>query len=153
MAEPYEHGPLKFTPSEASLHEEAPTPASWHSSDVTSDFGELSAELAMSDPFELRLHFSNCLRALNPCDDNTDEVVSFALRHRELDEDLHSCILEQLESVSTYLPLICPQLLRMHANATMIRRKTTSMSGQTSSTSWSTCASWRLAKSTSRTSA
>jgi hypothetical protein len=60
-------------------------------------------KLAMSDPFELRLHFSNRLRALNPCEDNTDEVVSFALRHRELDEDLHSCILEQLDSVSRTL--------------------------------------------------
>lgn len=53
----------------------------------------------MADPFELRLFFSNRLRGLNPCDDNTEEVVSFALKHRDLDEDLHSCILEQLESV------------------------------------------------------
>jgi hypothetical protein len=60
----------------------------------------------MSDPFELRLFFSNRLRALNPCEDNSDEVVQFALRHRELAEDLHSCILEQLEAVgSCYLPL------------------------------------------------
>jgi CTD kinase subunit gamma CTK3 len=55
----------------------------------------------MADPFELRLFFSNRLRALNPCDDNTEDVVSFALKHRDLDEDLHSCILEQLESVRT----------------------------------------------------
>ena len=53
----------------------------------------------MADPFELRLFFSGRLRALNPCEDNSEEVVSFAIKHRELDEDLHSCILEQLESV------------------------------------------------------
>jgi hypothetical protein len=110
MSVPYEYGELQFsssheeTPNEETTNKEKTTPASWGGTDVTSDFGEASAELAMSDPFELRLHFSNRLRALNPCDDNTEEVVSFALRHRELDEDLHSCILEQLESVSTYLP-------------------------------------------------
>jgi CTD kinase subunit gamma len=54
----------------------------------------------MSDPFELRLIFSNRLKALNPCEDNADEVVGFALKHRELAEDFHSCILEQLENVS-----------------------------------------------------
>ncbi|KAF2675103.1 hypothetical protein BT63DRAFT_474766 [Microthyrium microscopicum] len=52
----------------------------------------------MADPFELRLIFSKSLRALNPCEDNSDEVVSFALKHKDLDEDLHSCILEQLEN-------------------------------------------------------
>jgi hypothetical protein len=54
----------------------------------------------MADPFELRLFFSNRLRALNPCEDNTEEVVAFALKHRDLDEDLWSCVLEQMERVS-----------------------------------------------------
>lgn len=53
----------------------------------------------MADPFELRLFFSNRLKALSLFEDNADEVASFALKHRELDEDLHSCILEQLENV------------------------------------------------------
>jgi hypothetical protein len=53
----------------------------------------------MADPFELRLHFSNRLRDLNPFTDISDEVVAFALKHRDLDEDLFSCILEQLETV------------------------------------------------------
>jgi len=52
----------------------------------------------MSDPFELRLYFSNRLKALNPCEDSTEEVVIFALKNRDLDEDLHSCVLEQLEN-------------------------------------------------------
>jgi hypothetical protein len=56
----------------------------------------------MSDPFELRLIFSSRLKALNPCEDNADEVVGFALKHRELAEDFHSCILEQLENVSKH---------------------------------------------------
>ena len=55
----------------------------------------------MADPFELRLFFSNRLRALNPCEDTTDEVVAFALKHRDLDEDLWNCVLEQLENVSS----------------------------------------------------
>lgn len=50
----------------------------------------------MADPFELRLFFSNRLRALNPCEDNTEEVVAFALKHRDLDEDLWSCVMEQM---------------------------------------------------------
>src|SRR4030081_3835706 len=53
----------------------------------------------MSDPFELRLVFSNRLKALKPCDDTADEAVGFALKHRELAEDFHSCIIEQLENV------------------------------------------------------
>ena len=32
----------------------------------------------MADPFELRLFFSNRLRGLNPCEDNSEEVVLFA---------------------------------------------------------------------------
>ena len=51
------------------------------------------------DPFELRLAFTNKLKGLNPCEDNADDVASFALRHRDLDEDFQSCILEQLENV------------------------------------------------------
>jgi hypothetical protein len=60
----------------------------------------------MADPFEVRLYFSNRLRALNPCEDNIDEVATFALKHRDLDEDLHSCILEQLESVGFKMLLL-----------------------------------------------
>jgi CTD kinase subunit gamma len=52
----------------------------------------------MMDPFELRLYFSNRLKALNPCEDSAEEVVIFALKNRDLDEDLHSCVLEQLEN-------------------------------------------------------
>ena len=87
----------------------------------------------MSDPFELRLIFSNRLKALNPCEDNADEVVGFALKHRELAEDFHSCILEQLENVGTLTVIV---------QADFDRMRITSMSGPTSSTSWRIWLSW-----------
>lgn len=86
----------------------------------------------MADPFELRLFFSNRLRALNPCEDTTDEVVAFALKHRDLDEDLWNCVLEQLENVSSKSPIASTGLIRFH------RKRITSMFEQTLFISWRT---------------
>lgn len=54
----------------------------------------------MSDPFETRLQFTRMLQRLNASVNASKNCAAFALKHKDLDEDLHSCILEQLEKVS-----------------------------------------------------
>lgn len=54
----------------------------------------------MADPFEVRVRFSAQLQNLNASVTSAKKAAAYALKHRDLDEDLHSCILEQLEKVS-----------------------------------------------------
>ena len=49
------------------------------------------------DPFEARVRFSNDLARLSASHTSHTKAAIFALKNREMDEDLHSCILEQLE--------------------------------------------------------
>ncbi|VBB86992.1 Putative protein of unknown function [Podospora comata] len=51
----------------------------------------------MADPFEVRMRFTNQLRQLNASVTSAQKAAQFALKHHEMGEDLHSCILEQLE--------------------------------------------------------
>ncbi|KAK0630833.1 CTD kinase subunit gamma CTK3-domain-containing protein [Bombardia bombarda] len=51
----------------------------------------------MADPFEVRMRFTNQLRQLNASVTSAQKAAQFALKNREWAEDLHSCILEQLE--------------------------------------------------------
>ncbi|KAK3332442.1 CTD kinase subunit gamma CTK3-domain-containing protein, partial [Cercophora scortea] len=51
----------------------------------------------MTDPFEVRMRFTNQLRLLNASVTSAQKAAQYALKHRDLAEDLHSCILEQLE--------------------------------------------------------
>lgn len=51
----------------------------------------------MADPFEVRMRFTHQLQTLNASITSAQKTASYALKHRDLDEDLHSCILEQLE--------------------------------------------------------
>lgn len=55
----------------------------------------------MADPFEVRLRFSSLLTHLTASTTSAQKTASYALKHRDMDEDLHSCILESLESPST----------------------------------------------------
>lgn len=61
----------------------------------------------MADPFEVRMRFTSQLQHLNASVTSAQKAAHYALKHREMDEDLHSCILEQLERVSqsTFHPL------------------------------------------------
>ncbi len=52
------------------------------------------------DPFEVRLRFSSHLQNLNASVTSAHKAAAFALKYKEMDEDLHSCILEHLEKVS-----------------------------------------------------
>lgn len=51
----------------------------------------------MADPFEVRQRFTTLLSHLSASHTSLQKAALFALKNREMDEDLHSCILEQLE--------------------------------------------------------
>lgn len=53
----------------------------------------------MADPFEVRMKFTHQLQHLNASVNSAQKAALYALRHQDMDEDLHSCILEQLEKV------------------------------------------------------
>ena len=54
---------------------------------------------AMADPFEVRMRFTSQLQHLNASVASAQKAAQYALRYRDMDEDLHSCIREQLERV------------------------------------------------------
>ncbi|KAG9237138.1 CTD kinase subunit gamma CTK3-domain-containing protein [Amylocarpus encephaloides] len=49
------------------------------------------------DPFEVRIRFTQHLQHLNASVTSANKAAQYALKYRDMDEDLHSCILEQLE--------------------------------------------------------
>ncbi|KAJ6014079.1 hypothetical protein N7540_008670 [Penicillium herquei] len=51
----------------------------------------------MTDPFEVRMRFTTMLQHLSASVTSAQKAAQYALKFRDLDEDLHSCILEQLE--------------------------------------------------------
>ncbi|KAI6359329.1 hypothetical protein MCOR25_007090 [Pyricularia grisea] len=55
----------------------------------------------MADPFEVRVRFSSQLQNLNASVTSAQKAAIYALKYKDLDEDLHSCILEQLEKPET----------------------------------------------------
>lgn len=72
----------------------------------------------MADPFEVRMRFTSQLQHLNASVNSSQKAAHYALKYRDMDEDLHSCILEQLERVcrSTF-PLRISVEQRAHAYA------------------------------------
>lgn len=55
------------------------------------------------DPFEVRVRFTAHLQHLNASVTSANKAAQYALKYRDMDEDLHSCILEQLERVCSLL--------------------------------------------------
>lgn len=51
----------------------------------------------MADPFEVRMRFTAQLQHLNASVTSSQKAANYALKYKDMDEDLHSCILEQLE--------------------------------------------------------
>lgn len=49
------------------------------------------------DPFEGRLAFLKILKKLTASQQSQIKTAQFALRHKDLDEDLYNCVLEELE--------------------------------------------------------
>ena len=69
----------------------------------------------MADPFEVRMRFTSQLRGLNASVMSAQKAAQYALKYRDLGEDLHSCILEQLERVrSSLCPLSFVALNTLH---------------------------------------
>ena len=71
----------------------------------------ISTPLTMSaadDPFTCRLSFTRLLTRLNASAGASKQCAQFALRNRELDEDLFSVILEQLQSVPPPISRLSP---------------------------------------------
>ena len=66
----------------------------------------------MADPFEVRMRFTSQLQHLNASANSSQKAAHYALKYRDMDEDLHSCILEQLERVcrSSFPFCICQNL-------------------------------------------
>jgi hypothetical protein len=63
----------------------------------------IQLEENMMDPFEVRIRFTQHLQHLNASVTSANKAAQYALKYRDMDEDLHSCILEQLERVSSLL--------------------------------------------------
>jgi CTD kinase subunit gamma len=69
----------------------------------------------MADPFEVRMKFTSLLSHLNASTNSALKTAHYALRHSAFAEDLHSCILEQLErnnlnsraNIMYFLPALC----------------------------------------------
>ncbi|RYP67491.1 hypothetical protein DL771_007222 [Monosporascus sp. 5C6A] len=66
----------------------------------------------MADPFEVRMRFSLQLQHLNASVTSAQKAAQYAIKYKDMDEDLHSCIIEQIEKVGfPSTPLSCPLLL------------------------------------------
>lgn len=69
----------------------------------------------MADPFEVRMRFTSQLQHLNASTTSATKAANYALRYSEFSDDLHSCILEQLErnnmnnraNIMYFLPALC----------------------------------------------
>lgn len=57
----------------------------------------ISRATCTMDPFEVRMRFNSQLQHLNASVTSAQKTAAYALKYREWDEDLHSCILENLE--------------------------------------------------------
>ena len=64
----------------------------------------------MADPFEVRMRFTYQLQHLNASVNSAQKAAHYALKYKDMDEDLHSCILEQLERVRIAPPKAAPSL-------------------------------------------
>ena len=74
----------------------------------------------MADPFEVRLRFTNLLSHLSASSTASLKCAHYALKYRDMDEDLHSCILENLErnninnraNIMYFLGVFCEMALK-----------------------------------------
>ena len=67
----------------------------------------------MADPFEVRMRFTAQLQHLNASVTSAQKAAQYALKYRDMDEDLHSCILEQLDRVRS-LSYLASRRLEVH---------------------------------------
>ncbi|TVY13146.1 CTD kinase subunit gamma [Lachnellula arida] len=81
-------------PFESSYHHD---PVVNSSSVPIPDRGHGTTAQKRMDPFEVRIRFTQHLQHLNASVTSANKAAQYALKYRDMDEDLHSCILEQLE--------------------------------------------------------
>lgn len=102
---PEEHG-QESRPSEelykASLKDEL-TAAPDKNTPALPSLGQGSSGKQSMDPFEVRVRFTGLLANLNASVTSATKAAQYAIKFREMDDDLHSCIIEQLERVSGYV--------------------------------------------------
>ena len=70
----------------------------------------------MADPFEVRMRFTMQLQHLNASINSAQKAAQYALKYKDMDEDLHSCILEQLEKVTILCAFYRP--ISLHSSRT-----------------------------------
>lgn len=68
-----------------------------HSFSIPKSFEKTAGAKMMVDPFEVRMRFTAQLQHLSASVTSSQKAAHYALKYRDLDEDLHSCILEQIE--------------------------------------------------------
>ncbi|KAK5137907.1 hypothetical protein LTR08_006676 [Meristemomyces frigidus] len=69
----------------------------------------------MADPFEVRMRFTSQLQHLNASTTSALKAAHYALKYADFADDLHSCIMEQLErnnmnnraNIMYFLPSLC----------------------------------------------
>jgi hypothetical protein len=54
------------------------------------------------EPFEVQVRFTQLLANLNASVTSATKTAQYAIKYRDMDEDLHSCIIEQLERVRMF---------------------------------------------------
>lgn len=59
----------------------------------------------MADPFEVRMKFTAMVQNMNASVTSAQKAANYAMRYKDMDEDLHSCILEQVEKVDCIVAL------------------------------------------------
>lgn len=91
------------------------------------DRGKSTKGLDKMDPFEVRIRFTQLIAGMTASVTSSNKAAQYALKYRDLDEDLHSCILEQLERVcisnpSPSLPLWELPLTPLHRCAQCLKK-------------------------------
>jgi hypothetical protein len=88
-----------FSPGAGSHHGSSPVDKNYKSIPIPDrGHGKVLKKGAM-DPFEVRIRFTQHLQHLNASVTSANKAAQYAIKYRDMDEDLHSCILEQLERV------------------------------------------------------
>lgn len=70
----------------------------------------------MADPFEVRMRFSSQLQHLNASVTSAQKAAQYAIKYKDMDEDLHSCIIEQIEKASIVVSKMDPANIPLQNN-------------------------------------
>jgi CTD kinase subunit gamma len=93
-------------PFELSTNNEAPVAQNSSISISNRSYRQVAKRHRTMDPFEVRIRFTQHLQHLNASVTSANKAAQYALKYRDMDEDLHNCILEQLERVCFFSPNI-----------------------------------------------